>query len=207
MSENVRLFNEDAVAYALHGKCVASDSQVFLQFHHNLKIARSDRGWYYWCAPELDLIEVRPDGRVVGYELKGARQHKSGLPDFPAMYDGIGQAVAYLDLPTICEGQRRLFEGGVFDGVYLVCARERAKIDESERRVLGVVPIGGMLALPDGQFETVKEAPQNPIQNVGAKKHFLQNLDSLEKHGNSGRIFRRIKERGEAYFNRVVASL
>jgi hypothetical protein len=197
MPEDARVFTEDAVAYALYQQCAAKGSKVFLKFGNNFQI---DRSWSYWCAPDVDVIEVRADGRVVAYELKGARQHKSGQPDFPAIYDGIGQAVAYLDLPRIYEGQRRVFQGGVFDCAYMVWARGKAEIDEGERRILGVVPIGGIFALPDGQFETVKEAPQNPIQSTEAKGHFLRNLASLEKHSVSSKIFRGINSRGETYF-------
>lgn len=114
--------------------------------------------------------------------------------------------MAYLDLPRIYEGNRRLFEGGVFDHVYLVSASNTAEIDPSKRRILSVVPIGGMLALPDGGFEKVKEAPRNPMQSVEAKRHFLQNLESLNKYDNSGRTFRRVKERGEEYFTRGAPS-
>ena len=200
MIEEERLFSEDAVGYALYEQCVARGSKVFLKFGHNFQI---DRSWYYWCAPGIDVIEVRADGHLVGYELKGTTRHKSGQADFPSIYDGIGQAVAYLDLPRICEGDRRLFEGGVFDEVYVVYARRTANLDEGENRTLGLVPIGGIFAIPDGSFEIVKEAPSNPIQCIAAKEHFLRNLDSLKRHDSSGRIFRSVKNQGDAYFNRA----
>lgn len=200
MTEEVRLFSEDTVAYALYEQCVTRGSKVFLKFGHNLQI---DRSWYYWCAPDIDVIEVRTDGNVVGYELKGARRHKSGQADFPSIYDGIGQAVAYLDLPRICEGERRLFEGGVFDQVYVVYARQTGKLDEGESRTLGLVPIGGIFAIPDGRFEIAKAAPPNPIQCIAAKEHFLRNLDSLKRHDSSGRIFRTVKKQGDAYFKQA----
>jgi hypothetical protein len=200
MTQNENLFTENAVAYSLYKHCVSNNSRFFFGFHHNLSL-RVDRDWYYWCAPEVDVIEVRNDSTVVGYELKGSRQHRSSCPDFPAIYDAIGQAVAYLDLPRVCEGNHRRLEGGVFDFVYAVCARATPDIDDGEKKILGVVPIGAMLALTDGRFVTVKEAPRNPIQGEQAKEHFLQNLNSLEKHSTCSKIFRRIEAAGERYFS------
>jgi len=63
-----------------------------------------------------------------------------------------------------------------------------------------------MLALPDGKFVTIKEAPPNPIQSLEAKEHFLQNLETLEKHTTSSRIFHRIEAAGEQWFRRASAS-
>ena len=61
------------------------------------------------------------------------------------------------------------------------------------------MPLGAMLALPDGQFVTIKEAPHNPIQDIRAKDHLLQNVNSLEKHTLASRIGRSILADGEKY--------
>jgi hypothetical protein len=190
------IFTENTVSYYLLKHCDA-ESRLFFKFHHNMR-ARVDRTWSYYCAPEVDVIEVSADGRLVAYELKGARHHKSG-PDYPAFYNAIGQVIAYLDLPWIFENDQRKFDGGAFDAVYAVCARETPRLDDGEARILSTVPIGGMIALPDGQIVTVKEAPKNPIQNIHAKEHFLKNLDSLSKHTTGSRIFRAISDAGEKW--------
>ena len=91
------------------------------------------------------------------------------------------------------------FTGGAFDQVYVVCARAAATIDASEPRILDTVPLGAMIALPDGQFVTIKEAPHNPIQDIRAKDHLLQNLNSLEKHTITSRIGRSISAAGKEY--------
>lgn len=205
MFENPILCSEDAVSFAF-AKAFGTQGQLFFKFHHNLSL-RYGRNWYYYCAPEVDVIEVRDDGRVIAYELKGARRHATGVADYPAIHDAIGQAIAYLDLPWIFESNQRLFEGGAFDSVYVVCAREKPDVDEGEKRILSTVPIGAMLALPDGQFVTIKEAPPNPIQNTLAKKHFLENLDTLGKHTTNSRIFRRIATAGEAWFARSESAV
>ena len=197
---NSDIYSEDAVAFALYRQCIAGSSQVFFKFHHNLSF-RVDREWYYYCSPEVDVIEVRKDGIIVAYELKGSRIHKSGLPDFPDVFDAMGQALAYLDLPGVHEKSgRSLFVGGIFDFVNVVCARHTPDLDARETRCLSIVPIGAMLALPDGRLVTSKEAPRNPSQNRQAKEHFLQNLNTLEKHTIRGRIFQRIESAGERWF-------
>jgi hypothetical protein len=194
------IYSEDAVAFALYKQCIARNSQVFFKFHHNLNL-RIDREWYYYCSPEVDVIEVRNDGITVAYELKGSRKHKSGVPDFPDVFDAMGQALAYLDLPGVHEKSgRSLFVGGTFDFVNVVCARQTPDFDEREIRAMSMVPIGAMLALPDGQFLTLKEAPPNPFLNLHAKEHFLQNLNTLEKHTIRSKIFRRIESAGERWF-------
>ena len=203
MADLPMIFTENTVAYSLHKHCDPK-SRLFFKFHHNMKIPR-DRTWFYYCAPEVDVIEVRSDGGLVAYELKGARQHRSGA-DYPAFYDAIGQGIAYLDLPWIYEDDQRKFDGGAFDSVYVVCARQTSQVDDSETRILATVPIGGMIALPDGQLSTVKEAPRNPIQNTRAKEHFLQNLNSLDNHTTDSRIYRSIAEAGDKWFCRTRTS-
>ncbi len=151
---NTNIYSEDIVAFALYRQCIARDSQVFFKFHHNLSF-RGDRQWYYYCSPEVDVIEARNDGITVGYELKGSRKHKSGALDFPDVFDAMGQAMAYLDLPGVHEKSgRSLFVGGVFDFVNVVCARQTPDLDERETRGLSIVPIGAMLALPYGRLLT-----------------------------------------------------
>lgn len=195
------IFTENAVAYSLYKHLYnhsGPESRFFFKFQHN-RTLRESRPWYYYCAPDIDVIEIRQDEKLIAYELKGARKHHSGIPDSPPLSDAIGQAIAYLDLPWIYENDHRKFVGGAFDQVYIVCARATAAIDDSEPRILDTVPLGAMLALPDGQFVTIKEAPHNPIQDIRAKDHLLQNVNSLEKHTLASRIGRSILADGEKY--------
>jgi len=201
MMENQETFTEDAVAYSLYRHCLTAGSSLLFKLHHNRK-ARSNRDWFYYCAPEIDIIEVRTDNVVIAYELKGVRKHRTGLGDFPTLFDAMGQALAYLNLPGVHDMDGRpIFEGGVFDFVYAVCARSTSDVDSGEQRTLNLLPIGAMLALPDGRFVMVREAPVNPHQNLQAKEHFLQNLKTLEKHTITSRIFQRIRVAGEQWFS------
>jgi hypothetical protein len=71
------IFAEDAVAYSLYRNRLPDGSRFLFKVHHNMSM-RAERTWHYWCAPEIDVIEVKTDQQVVGYELKGARRHRTG---------------------------------------------------------------------------------------------------------------------------------
>lgn len=193
------IFSEDVLSYCLYKNCIPNESRVFFKFLHNIT-TKNNRDWCYWCAPEVDMIEITKDDSIIVYELKGARLRK-GIEDFPAFYDGIGQAIAYLNLPFVYENNQFKFGGGVFDFVYVVYARNKIEFPEYEKKIFDLLPIGVILALPDGKFEKVKEAPQNPLQNREAKEHFLNNLGTLDKFSTNSKIFRKIKETGERYFS------
>lgn len=190
-----KLFTEDAVVYSLFKNYIPNDSEVFFKLTHNINI-KTPRGWDYWCAPEVDVIEVKKDKTIVAYELKGVRKYKKTEENWPAFYDGIGQTVAYLNLPWIyeIENKKRRYDGGVFDFVYLVYPRKIAEFPEYEREILDLLPIGVLIALPDGKFYEAKTASSNPLLNQGAKEHFLANLQTIEKHSTNSRIFRKIDQ-------------
>jgi len=69
------LFSEDAITYSLFKNYILKNSKVFFKFAHNINI-KAPRGWDYRCSPEIDVIEVRGDGIVIAYELKGVRRYK-----------------------------------------------------------------------------------------------------------------------------------
>lgn len=196
------VFNEDAVCYAFYKNYIPQNSRVFFKLAHNIAV-KNPRGWDYWCAPEIDVIEITNDNRVIGYELKGARKHKNGEASWPGFYDGLGQALAYLNLPRIWQNNRFLFDGGVFDFVYLVHARSESRIEEDEIKILDLTPIGFISVAPDGIYVKLKEALTNPLKSDEAKQHFLNNLATLEKHSIKGRIFRGIEQKGKTYFQEL----
>src|SRR3989344_2975138 len=181
LRENI--FNEDAVCYAFYKNYIAQDSEVFFKFLHN-NSSKTPRDWNYWCAPEVDVIEVKKDKTIIAYELKGARKYKENSTDknWPGFYDGLGQALAYLDMPKIAENSEFRSAGGAFDFVYLVHARPEAKFEEYEQKIFNLLPIGFIIALPDGKFVKVHEAKPNPLLEKDTKQHFLDNLHTLEKY-------------------------
>ena len=196
-----KLFSEDVITYSLLKNYIPSDSKVFFKLAHNINV-KAPRGWDYWCAPEVDVIEVRKDKTIIAYELKGVRRYKKTEENWPAFYDGIGQVVAYLNLPWIYENEakRRRYNGGAFDFVYLVYPRKTAEFPEYEKEILSLLPIGVLIALPNGNFYEAKKAPQNPLLSQEAKKHFLENLHTIEKHSIGEKIFRKIEQVGKEYF-------
>lgn len=194
-----KIFNEDAVCYEFYKHYVAQDSEVFFKFLHNMS-PKTPKGWDYWCAPEVDIIEVKNDKTIIAYELKGAQRHKGTEINWPGFYDGLGQALAYLDLPKIVENSKFRSTGGAFDFVYLVHARPTATFEEYERKIFNLSPVGFIIVLPDGKVIKVHDAKPNPLRDEETKQHFLNNLHTLEKHSAKSKIFRKINEKGEEYF-------
>lgn len=197
-----KIFNEDAVCSAFYKNYIAKDSEVFFKFLHNMSF-KTPKGWDYWCAPEVDMIEIKNDKTVVAYELKGARKHKGTEINWPGFYDGLGQALAYLDLPKIVENSKFRPTGGAFDFVYLVHARPDERLEEYDLKILNLTPIGFITVLPNGQCTKVRDAQPNPLRDETTKRHFLNNLHTLEKHSVKSKIFRKVHQKGEAYFSGV----
>lgn len=199
MGKNI--FNEDVVCYAFYKNYLPQESEVFFKFLHNMSF-KNPKGWDYWCAPEVDVIEIKKDKTVIAYELKGERKYKDNSTDknWPGFYDGLGQALAYLGLPKIVEDSKFRVLGGAFDFVYLVHARPESKFEEYEQKIFDLLPIGFIVALPYGKFVKVHEAKSNPLLDKGTKQHFLDNLHTLEKHSVRSKIFKNINQKGEEYF-------
>lgn len=193
---------EDTVAYLLYKNYLSSDGRIFFKLSHNLDV-KTGRIWTYWAVPDIDVTAISKDQTITGYELKGYRKYKKNY-ESSGLFDGLNQALHYLTLPSVMEKEggenfKEKFDGGIFDFVYLVHARQTAEFSDFERRVFGVTPIGFIIVTPDGNFHKVHEAKRNPIQNKEAKEHFLENLGTLEKFSADSKIFQRIKEIGEMY--------
>lgn len=193
------MITENALSYILFKNYCESDSRVFFKFLHNISVKRK-RDWSYWCAPEVDVIEVKKDETIIGYELK-ADQRRKGREEPPAFFEGVDQAIAYLDLPRICENGQEKFKGGAFEFVYLVYTRRNGDFSHREIRIFNLLSIGVIMVLPNGECKKVKEASVNPLLDLDAKSHFLNNLNTLEKHTTSNKIFSKIRAQGEAYLS------
>lgn len=200
IKKNETPFSEKVITYALYKKCVEKGSKVFIRFSHNSTV-KQDRDWDYWTGTDIDLLEITKEGTVIGYEIKGMKKYK-GRYEPPRLYEGLDQAMGYLNLPFVIQkGNSKLkFDGGGFDFVYLVHARNEVEFLECEKRIFDLVSIGFIIATPDGEFSVVKKASENPIQSKEAKQHFLNNLDSLKKFSLESKIFKKIQEIGKGYF-------
>jgi hypothetical protein len=139
------LLTEDEITWDLYLDRKAKGSKLFFKVKHNVSTVRD---WSYVCAPDVDLLEVRVDNTLIAYEIKGQRKGRKGEVGWPALHDGLGQALAYLLLPVVYSSSRKmaLFDGGAFDYVYLVNARPETEVRESAARVLQLTPLGYITA-------------------------------------------------------------
>lgn len=173
-----RIMTEEQLGKLFCDNFIPATSKVFRKFSHNLNL---DREWNYYTGTDMDVVEITADNTIISYELKGYRKFK-GNPEPPGLYEGFDQALNYLNLPYVFnKSTETLFNGGVPDYVYLVHARQNAEFQDYEQRVFSVTPIGFIIATPNNEFHKVHEAKQNPIQSQEAKRHFLDNLNSLSK--------------------------
>ena len=169
---------EEQLSNLFCDKFIPATSKVFCKFSHNLNL---DRAWNYYTGTDMDVVEVTTENTIIGYELKGFRKFK-GNPEPPGLYEGLDQALNYLNLPYVFnKNNEALFNGGVPDYVYLVHARQNVEFQDYERRVFSVTPIGFIIATSNNELHKVHEAKPNPIQSKDAKEHFLNNLNSLGK--------------------------
>ncbi len=100
----------DVVRRIIDGQKPLTEDAVFILLRQILRrnnsiVLKAVRGskdvgghQYFYFTPDIDLLEVRPNGLVVGYELKGCRKSKSGH-DLPPYYAGVDEALAYLINP------------------------------------------------------------------------------------------------------------
>ncbi len=80
---------EDLLLFIMSLVARQRGSRVFFKISNNMSL---DRGWHFWCAPDMDLVEVRTDDTIIAYEVKGQRKRKGGY-DWPACHDGLDQAL------------------------------------------------------------------------------------------------------------------
>ncbi|MEK7681964.1 MAG: hypothetical protein AAB502_04195 [Chloroflexota bacterium] len=140
----------------------------------------SDVGGYqnFSFSPDIDLLEVRPNGAVIGYELKGHRRGTSGIEP-PTYYEGVDQALAYLVNPTASPISKS-FAGSIFDQVYLVHP-EGTQVEKLASLVERCTPLGIIVVGRTGTKELVKPKP-NPYLDNDLKKYFLSRLGAFEKY-------------------------
>ena len=182
------IVTEDLVTWILYRRGKAAGSKLYFKIKHNLSL---ERDWQYVFGPDVDLLEITKNNSLVAYEIKGQRKTRSGEHDWPALYDGLGQALNYLILPFVVDSHgRRLFEGGAFDYVYLVNARPDAGKDEAGLNVMQLTPLGYSTVTPKSEVIEIIQPKKNPLQSLEAKQHLLDNLSTLVKFSEQSRTFR-----------------
>ena len=129
-------------------------------------------------SPDVDLLEVRNGGVVVGYELKGFRKAGREM-QAPPFYEGIDQALALLKNP-VRSPLSDSFAGSIFDYVYLVHP-EGSHVDALADLLHTCTPIGLIVVNYIGPKEVVKPK-LNPFLERGTKTFFVSRLDALETY-------------------------
>ncbi|MCP8316564.1 MAG: hypothetical protein H3Z51_06860 [archaeon] len=200
MSDRQIAITEDVILYFLYRRAKSQGSRCFFKLKHNMS---PERGWYFFFGPDVDLLEITNDKVVIGYEAKGQRMLK-GEPSWPALYEGLDEAMAYLELPYISKDGKRMFRGGGLDKVYLVHPISKIQdVDEIWKDIMKLTPIGYVGILPNSEVLKVVPAKPNPIHNVDAREFLINNIGSLEKFTEIGRTFRSIRSEGELYCSKM----
>jgi hypothetical protein len=184
---------EDLITWILFQRGRVAGSRFFFKLKHNLSL---ERNWHYSFGPDVDLLEVRNNDTLVGYEIKGQRKTHTGEYDWPALYDGLGQALHYLILPFASDSHgNRILEGGAFDYVYLVNARQEPSKDEAGFKVLRLTPLGYMTVAPGSVVTELIPPRHNPLQSPEAKQHVLSNLSTLVEFSEQSKTFNSLRRK------------
>lgn len=135
---------------------------------------------YFTFSPDIDLLEIRNNETIVGYELKGyTKSGRSQSP--PSYYDGIDEALAYLVNPVATPMSSSTFAGSIFDYVYLVHPFQETHHSELGPLALMLnlcTPIGLITVDYTGTEEIVKPK-RNPFVKEDVKKLFLSHLGAF----------------------------
>jgi hypothetical protein len=168
---------EEVVALILSNRILMdSQKRIFQKVFHNIGV---EVDWQFWFAPDADLIEVTREGVFIGYELKGVTAKKQQY-EFPAVYEGLDEALVYLRNPVVIRGEEKTLNASLFDYVYLVHAGSEPDI--SMCKVIDqCTPIGFILIDYDGVKEIVKPK-ENPFASKATKQMFLNNLNVLDSY-------------------------
>ena len=167
---------EDAVFLAMHHVLRRSNGSRIFQ---KVRESRDVGGYRYFSfSPDIDLLEVRRSGVVVGYELKGYRRSGRSMAP-PSHYEGIDQALATLKNP-VRSPHSQSFAGSVFDYSYIVHP-EGSQIDTLADMLEMCTPLGLIMVDHHGTRELVKPKP-NPFLDQDMKSHFTSRLDTLEAY-------------------------
>jgi len=176
------------------------DSRIFKAVRTSKVISAS--GLFNFI-PDIDILEVRADNSVVGYELKGLqRAGKSmdytrviptrrrvssykGMKPF-TFYDGLDQALSYLVNPVSSPNDEKLAStASIFDYVYLVHPEREVFsntiVASFANLVSNCTPIG-LIYISHRWWKEVVPPKPNPFLNQELKSLFLQNLNAFEQY-------------------------
>lgn len=175
--DNKQPLTEDAVFLLLH-QVLKRNPGTILKCVRSSKVV-GDYGYFYFT-PDIDLLEVRKNGTIVGYELKGYKKSGRGYTS-PSYYAGLDEALAYLINPAGIPSSESSSTGSIFDYVYLVHPFQEAfpsGLEPFAELLNRCTPIGLIAVTYSGTREIVK-AKRNPFLNEDVKKQFLNHFDAF----------------------------
>lgn len=140
---------------------------------------------YFWFRPDVDLLEVRHDGTVVGYELKGIQKSKSTTRDV-TFYEGLDQALSLLVNPVDSPLSDSVPpEASIFDHVYLVHPSDNPAGEVHSgafARLVDSCTPAGLIYVGHNRWKEAVSPKPNPHVNQELKNLFLQNLDAFAQY-------------------------
>lgn len=182
----------DVVRRIITRRLPLTEDAVFILLRHILrqnggkvlKAVRTSRDVggqrHFFFSPDVDLLEVRPNGLVIGYELKGLRRARPGHTP-PPYYAGVDEALALLVNPCASPLASSTFVGSVFDHVYVVHPAEGDYCGlDSLKDVLGLCTPIGLAAVSHSGVREILQPKKNPFLNQDIKKLFLKHLDKFD---------------------------
>jgi hypothetical protein len=167
---------EDAVFLLLmHQLKTIRNSTVF----QKVKASKNTGGYRYFAfSPDVDLLEVTPEKKVIGYELKGERKRDGRIVP-PPYYEGLDEALAYL-LNPISTPVSRNFVGSILDEVWLVHP-DSSNVENLSDLISRFTPLGLMKLTHQG-VKIIVPAKTNPYFDHNVKTLFINNLERFETY-------------------------
>ncbi len=168
---------EDAVFLLLAKVLQRNNKSTILKCVRSSKVIVGYSNFYF--SPDIDLLEIRSNGLIVGYELKGYR--KSGQrQEPPSLYEGIDEALFYLLNPISTPMSHSSFAGSIFDYVYLV--HPRLSPHTGMETVINLINLCTPLGLIHVDYSGTKELvkpKKNPFVKEDVKQLFLRHLEAF----------------------------
>ena len=172
---------EDAVGLCLY-IWLQNRGSIILQRLRQGRHLAAGGGFYF--SPDIDMVEIRSEGTIVGYELKGMKKKQRSY-DPPPYYDGLDQALGYLINPVTSPLSVGTPMQSIFDYVYLVHPRYSMPFapvnPEAFNPVINACTPIGYLQVDYERVEEIVPPKKNPFVSEDVKKLFLKNLESFEK--------------------------
>ena len=136
---------------------------------------------YFQFSPDIDLLEVRKNGVIAGYELKGYRKSKQGFVP-PPYYEGADEALAYLVNPVASPLSQSTFAGSIFDYVYLVHPTQETWHSgwESYTESLRLCTPIGLITVDHSRTKEIVKPKRNPFVKEDMKQLFLHHLPAFK---------------------------